>query len=63
MKPIFTTVTDAIVRPNERHKTTNYGDESLNVLCPKIWNPLRQNVKSETYFSNPKECVDIWVRT
>ena len=50
-------------RPNERHKTTNYDNESLKVLGPKIWNPLKQNVKSETYFSNSKECIDILVRT
>ena len=28
-KKIFTTINDAMVRPNERHKTSNYGDESF----------------------------------
>lgn len=59
MKPICTTITDAIVRLNERHKTTNYGNESLKALGQKIWNLLEQNVKSDTNFSNSKEYIDI----
>ena len=59
MKPICTTITDAIVRLNERQKTTNYGNESLKALGQKIWNLLEQNVKSDTNFSNSKEYIDI----
>ena len=32
----------------ESNYESNYDDESLKVLGQKIWNPLEQNVKSET---------------
>ena len=49
MKPIFT---NRMVRPNEKHKTTNYPDESLKVLGPKIWNPLMQMLNQKLILVN-----------
>ena len=57
---IFISVTDAMVTPNGKQKTTNYGDESLTVLGRKTCNPFQQNIKSEIYFSNYKENIGIW---
>ena len=30
------------------HKTTSYGDESLNILGAKIWNHRPSNIQSKT---------------
>ena len=50
MKYVFTPKTDASVRPNDilvkSHKTANYGDKSLTVLGPKIWNQFSKFIKS-----------------
>ena len=52
MESIFTSKSNAKVYPDDNvvryHKTTNYGDEILNILGPKIWNHLPSNMQSET---------------
>ena len=67
MKYVFTPKTDASVRPNDilvkSHKTANYGDTSLTVLGPKIWNQFPKFIKLQTCFSEFKEYIDTWFRT
>lgn len=43
------------------HKTANYGDKSLTMLGPKVWNQLPKNIKSESCFSIFKEYIDTWI--
>ena len=64
MKNLLTTKTDARVRLNDilvkSHKTTNYGETSLLVFHPKIWDRLSQNIKTETCFDKCNEYIDTW---
>ena len=65
MKNIFTLKTNAKIRPTDllvkRHNSATYGDKSLSVLGPKIWNSLTPNIKSETSFNKFKEYIGTWV--
>ena len=53
MKNIFIRKANAKVHQNNieirYHKTTSYGDESLNVLGPKKWNHTPSNIQFETF--------------
>ena len=64
MKNIFTSKENANVRPNnivvKNHNSATYGDKSLMVLGPKIWNALPENIKSETSHKKFKEYIDLW---
>ena len=55
MKNIFTRKQNARVRPHDllvrSHKTVTYGDKSLKILGPKIWNALPTEIKRETSLS------------
>ena len=55
MKNIFTSKQNARVRPHylltRSHKAVTYGDESLIILGPKIWNALPTEIKRETSLS------------
>ena len=48
LKEIFQIKVNPRVRPNDiivkAHNTATYGDKSLTVLSPKIWNSLPENV-------------------
>ena len=55
MKGIFTPKLHPKVRPNDilvkHHNIMTYGTKSLKTLGPKIWNQLRQDIKSETSYT------------
>ena len=59
MKEIFKTKVNPRVRTNDiivkTHNTATYGDKSLTVLVPKIWNSLQKNIKSESSYRRFKE--------
>ena len=63
MKNIFTKKQNAGVRPHDllvtSHKTVTYGDKSLKILGPKIWNALPTEIKRETSLSKFKEYVKL----
>ena len=64
MKNIFTSKQNARVRPHDllfrSHITVTYGDKSLKLLGPKIWNALPREIKRETSLSRFKEYVKLW---
>ena len=64
MKNIFTRKQNARVRPHDllvrSHKTVTYGDKSLKMLGPRIWNALPTEIKRETSLSKFKEYVKLW---
>ena len=53
MKNIYIPKANAKVYQNDTefmyHKTTSYGDESLNILCPNKWNHHLSNIQFETF--------------
>ena len=61
MKNIFTPKTNAKIRPHDiivrHHNTATYGDKSLTVLGPTIWNKLPTNIKSLTSMTKFKEYI------
>ena len=61
---IFTRKQNARVRPHDllvkSHKTVTYGDKSLKLLGPKIWNVLPTEIKRETSLSRFKEYIKLW---
>ena len=64
MKNIFTSKQNARVRPHDllvrSHNTATYGDKSLKIVGPKIWNALPTEIKRETSLSKFKEYVKLW---
>ena len=54
LKEIFKTKVNSRVRPNDiifkTHNTATYGNKSLTVLEPKIWNSSPENTKSESSY-------------
>ena len=58
MKNVFTSKENARVRPRDllvrSHNTATYGDKSLKILGPKIWNTLPTEIKCETSLSKFK---------
>ena len=64
MKNIFTRKQNGRIRPHDllvrSHKTVTYGDESLKIFGPKIWNALTKEIKRETSLSKFKEYVKLW---
>ena len=42
------------------HKTTSYGDESLNILGAKIWNHRPSNIQSKTSLITFEESINTW---
>ena len=64
MKNIFTSKTNAKIRLHDiivrHHNTVTYGDKSLTVLGPKIWNKLPRNIKSLTSITKFKEFIKTW---
>ena len=65
MKNIFISKANAKVRPNDievrYHKTTSYGDESLNILGPKICSMVHpSNMQSETSLMKFEEYINTW---
>ena len=42
------------------HKTTSYGDESLNILGAKIWNHCPSNIQSKTSLITFEESINTW---
>ena len=64
MKYIFTPKRDPKIKPFDilvkHHKSAEYGDKSLKVQGPKIWNQLTSNVKSLTSITKFKEYVRTW---
>ena len=64
MKNILTRKQNARIRPHDllvgSHKTVTYGDKSLKILGPKIWNALPIEIKRETSLSKFKEYVKLW---
>ena len=64
MKNIFTSKQNARVRPHDllvrSHNTATYGDKSLKMLGPKIWNAMPTEIKRETSLSKLKEYVNLW---
>ena len=54
LKEIFKTKVNPRVRPNDiivkTHNTATYGNKSLTVLEPKIWNSSPENTKSESSY-------------
>ena len=63
MKNIFTIKQNAWVRPHDllfrSHNTATYGDKSLKILGPKIWNALATEIKRETSLSKFKKYVNL----
>ena len=59
MKNIFTSKQNARVLVRS-HNTATYGDKSLKILGPKIWNALPTETKRETSLSKFKEYVNLW---
>ena len=64
MKGIFSAKLNARVRPNDilgkARKSTTFGDKSLAILGPKIWNALSQNIKAENSYVKFKEYIATW---
>ena len=64
MKNIFTSKQNACVCPLDllvrSHKTATYGNKSLTILGPKMWNALPIEIKRET-LSKFKEYVKLWL--
>ena len=64
MKNIFTRKQNARVRPHDllvrSHKIVTYGDKSLKILGPKVWNALPTTIKREASLSRFKEYVKLW---
>ena len=64
LKKMFKTKVNPSVRPNDimlnTHNTASYGDKSLTVLDPKIWNSVPENVKSECNYRRFKEYINTW---
>ena len=64
MKIIFTSKQNPRVRPHDlftrSHKSVTYGDKSLKILGPKIWNTLPKEIKRVTSLSKLKEHVKLW---
>ena len=62
MKNIFTQKLDHKVRPNDilfkQHNKIKYGTKSLKTSCPKIWNQLTEDIKSETSYTTFNEYID-----
>ena len=60
----FTNKQNAQVRPHDlltrSHKTVTYGDKSLKILGPKIWNALPAEIKREASLNKFKEYVKLW---
>ena len=58
MKNVFTSKQNARVRPCDllvrSHNTATYGDKSIKILGPKIWNTLPTEIKCETSLSKFK---------
>ena len=65
MKEIFKARLNLRVRPNEitvkTHNTATYGDKSLTVLGPKIWNSFPENIKCESNYRRLKEYINTWL--
>ena len=65
LKEMYKTKVNPVVWPNDiivkTQNTATYGDKSLTVLGPKIWNSLPQNAKSESSYRMFKECINIWL--
>ena len=63
MKNIFTSKQNARVRHHDllarSHNTPTYGDKSLKILGPKIWNALATEIKRETSLSKFKKYVNL----
>ena len=55
IKEFFSLNDKAKRRPNNlaihNHNTTKYGDKSLRILGPRLWNSLPENFKSETNYN------------
>ena len=52
------------VRPNDievrYYETTSYGDKSLNILDPKIWNHQPSNIQFEISLVKFEEYINTW---
>ena len=63
MKNIFTIKQNDWVCPHDlrfrSHDTATYGDKSLKILGPKIWNALATEIKRETSLSKFKKYVNL----
>ena len=61
LKNIFTPKTNAKIRPHDiiarHHNTATYGDKTLTVLGPKIWNKPPTNIKLLTSITKFKEYI------
>ena len=66
MKNIFKPKSNTIIRLFEiivnARKTTKFGNKSLIVLGPKIWNQIPTEIKSETSFLRSEEYFKTWCR-
>ena len=64
MRSIFSAKLNARVRPNDllvkARKSATFGDKSLVILGPKIWNALLQNMKAENSYAKFKEYIATW---
>ena len=64
MKEIFLKTTNLTHRENNllvhHRNTTKYGDKSLRVLGPRIWNALPEPVKSETDLKSIQRIIQQW---
>ena len=64
LKEIFKTKVNSRVRPNDiivkTQNTATYGDKSLTVLGPKIWNVFPEKVKSKSSYKRFKEYINTW---
>ena len=64
MKDIFLKKTCLTHRENDllvhHRNTTKYGDKSLRVLGPRIWNALPEAVKSETDLKSIQRIICQW---
>ena len=56
-------------RENSRHpndivkhvcKAFTYGEQSLRILGPKVWNSLPENIKMECNFEHFKVLINTW---
>ena len=64
MKEIFFLNDRASRRPNnlsvQSCNTTRYGDKSLRVLGPSLWNALPEDIKSETNYNSFSNHINKW---
>ena len=64
MKDIFEKTEWLTHKPNNikvnSHNTVKYGEKSLTILGPHIWNSLPDQVKSENEFSKFKLFISQW---